>query len=325
MEYFNAFWTGGLICALVQILLDRTKLMPGRIMVLLVCTGSVLSAVGIYQPFAEFAGAGASVPLLGFGNILWKGMKESIDKNGLVGLFMGGFTACAVGVSADLIFSYLASLIFKPNMKGYHTMSDSLYLQLDQNIQINHPHIYLQDIAKLSCSNSKILNRLRVMPVINLDPNKPGRYVMSVMDLISEIKKKEPDLEISNIGEADFIITFKNKPGPGLVWQWCKIIFVGLAAFFGAGFSIMTFNNDVDVGGLFSQIYTQVTGQTSGHFTVLEITYSIGIGLGVLFFFNHFGHMKITDDPTPMQIQMRLYEENVNKTLIKDIDRTSEK
>lgn len=80
MDYFNAFWTGGLICALVQILLDRTKLMPGRIMVLLVCTGSVLSAVGIYQPFAEFAGAGASVPLLGFGNILWKGMKESIDK-----------------------------------------------------------------------------------------------------------------------------------------------------------------------------------------------------------------------------------------------------
>ncbi len=113
MDYFNAFWTGGLICALVQILLDRTKLMPGRIMVLLVCTGSVLSAVGIYQPFAEFAGAGASVPLLGFGNILWKGMKESIDKNGLIGLFMGGFTACAVGVSAALIFSYLASLIFK--------------------------------------------------------------------------------------------------------------------------------------------------------------------------------------------------------------------
>ena len=77
MDYFNAFWTGGLICALVQILLDRTKLMPGRIMVLLVCTGSVLSAIGIYQPFVEFAGAGASVPLLGFGNVLWKGIKRS--------------------------------------------------------------------------------------------------------------------------------------------------------------------------------------------------------------------------------------------------------
>ena len=87
-------------------------------MVLLVCTGSVLSAVGIYQPFVEFAGAGASVPLLGFGNVLWKGMKEAIDKNGLIGLFMGGFTTCAVGVSAALIFSYLASLVFKPKMKG---------------------------------------------------------------------------------------------------------------------------------------------------------------------------------------------------------------
>lgn len=73
MEYFHAFWTGGLICALVQILLDKTKLMPGRVMVLLVCSGALLSAVGIYQPFAEFAGAGASVPLLGFGNVLWKG------------------------------------------------------------------------------------------------------------------------------------------------------------------------------------------------------------------------------------------------------------
>ena len=188
-------------------------------------------------------------------------------------------------------------------------MSDTLYLQLDQNIQINHPHIYLQDIAKLSCSNSKILNRLRVMPVINLDPNKPGRYVMSVMDLISEIKKKNRTLKSIILEKPTLSSLFKTNPGSGLVWQWCKIIFVGLAAFFGAGFSIMTFNNDVDVGGLFSQIYTQVTGQTSGHFTVLEITYSIGIGLGVLFFFNHFGHMKITDDPTPMQIQMRLYEE----------------
>ena len=113
MDYFNAFWVGGLICALVQILLDKTKLLPGRVMVLLVCSGAVLSFLGFYQPFIEYAGAGASVPLLGFGNILWKGMKKAIDENG----FLGGFTACAVGVSAALIFSYLASLIFHPRMK----------------------------------------------------------------------------------------------------------------------------------------------------------------------------------------------------------------
>ena len=117
MDYVNAFWVGGLICALVQILIDRTKMMPGRIMVLLVCTGSVLGFLNIYQPFQEFAGAGASVPLLGFGNTLWKGVKEAIEIEGFIGIFMGGFKASAVGISAALVLGYLASLVFNPKMK----------------------------------------------------------------------------------------------------------------------------------------------------------------------------------------------------------------
>ncbi|NBH83592.1 SpoVA/SpoVAEb family sporulation membrane protein [bacterium C-53] len=117
MDYLNAFWVGGLICALVQILMERTKMMPGRIMVLLVCGGAVLGAIGIYGPFQEFAGAGASVPLLGFGNVLWKGVKDAVNENGFMGIFMGGFTASAVGISAAMIFGYIASLIFKPKMR----------------------------------------------------------------------------------------------------------------------------------------------------------------------------------------------------------------
>lgn len=117
MDYINAFWVGGLICALVQILLEKTKLMPGRVMVILVCTGAVLGAINLYGPFQEFAGAGASVPLLGFGNTLWKGVKKAIETDGFIGIFMGGFTASAVGISAALVFSYLASLVFKPKMK----------------------------------------------------------------------------------------------------------------------------------------------------------------------------------------------------------------
>ena len=120
MDYFNAFWVGGLICALVQILMEKTKMMPGRIMVLLVCTGAVLGAIGWYQPFVEFAGAGASVPLLGFGNVLMKGVKEAVDQEGFMGLFLGGFKAGAVGCSAALIFGYLASLVFNPKMKSCH-------------------------------------------------------------------------------------------------------------------------------------------------------------------------------------------------------------
>lgn len=117
MDYVKAFLIGGIICAVVQILLDRTKLMPGRVMVILVCTGAVLGFLNIYEPLAKFAGAGATVPLIGFGNLLWKGVKKAVDKDGFLGLFMGGFTASAVGISAALIFGYLASLLFEPKMK----------------------------------------------------------------------------------------------------------------------------------------------------------------------------------------------------------------
>ena len=200
-------------------------------------------------------------------------------------------------------------------------MSDTLYIQIDQNVEVHHPHIYLQDIVRLSCSNTKLLNRLRVMPVTNLDPDKPGRYVLSSMDLIKDIQQKEPELDITTIGESTFIITYQKEGSVNIVLRWCKVIFVCLATFFGAGFSIMTFNNDVDIPALFEQIYTQVTGQASNGFSVLEISYSMGIGLGVLFFFNHFGRMKLTDDPTPMQVQMRLYEDDVNTTVIEDASR----
>ena len=117
MDYINAFWVGGLICALTQILMEKTKLMPGRIMVLLVCTGAVLGAVGLYEPFQKYAGAGASVPLLGFGNVLWKGVKEAVMEEGLLGIFKGGLTAGSAGTCAALVFGYFSSLVFDSKMK----------------------------------------------------------------------------------------------------------------------------------------------------------------------------------------------------------------
>ena len=118
MDYINAFWVGGLICALVQILLNKTKLMPGRVMVLLVVTGAILGWLGIYEPFAKWAGAGASVPLLGFGNTLWKGVAKSLGEEGFLGIFKGGLTAASAGIAGAIIFGYLGSLAFKPKMKG---------------------------------------------------------------------------------------------------------------------------------------------------------------------------------------------------------------
>ena len=117
MVYLKAFIVGGLICMLVQIFLDHTKLMPGRVLVLLVIAGVILGAVGIYEPLQQWAGCGASVPLSGFGYNLSKGVMEAVNDEGFIGLFKGGFKAAAAGTSAALVFSYLASLIFEPKMK----------------------------------------------------------------------------------------------------------------------------------------------------------------------------------------------------------------
>ena len=200
-------------------------------------------------------------------------------------------------------------------------MSDTLYIQTEENVEVHHPHVYLQDIAKLSCTNSKILNHLRVLPVANLDPDKTGRYVISVMDLINDIQLKEPDLDITHIGEPNFIITYQKEGTVNIVIRWCKVIFVCLATFFGAGFSIMTFNNDVSVTSVFGEVYRLITGRESNGHTMLEVSYSVGLAVGILAFFNHFAKWKISADPTPLEVEMRLYEDNICKTVIQNDSR----
>ena len=117
MDYINAFWVGGLICALVQILMEKTKMMPGRIMVLLVVTGAVISAHGWYEPFQDYAGAGSQCTVIGLWKCINEGRERSGAGTGILGLFAGGFKAGAVGTSAALILGYLASLLSKPKMK----------------------------------------------------------------------------------------------------------------------------------------------------------------------------------------------------------------
>ena len=115
--FLKAFLVGGLICGLIQILMDRTKLLPGRIMVLLVCLGIVGGVLGLYKPLVDFAGAGASVPLVGFGNVLAKGVMKAVDANGLIGVITGGTAAAAGGIAAAIFFGFLVALIFDPKAK----------------------------------------------------------------------------------------------------------------------------------------------------------------------------------------------------------------
>lgn len=118
MDYINAFWVGGLICLIGQILIDKTKLTPARILVLYVVLGVGLAAVGLYGPLVEFAGAGATVPLSGFGYTMAEGIKEAIEKDGALGIITGGVTAAAAGITAAIVFGYLGALIARPRDKS---------------------------------------------------------------------------------------------------------------------------------------------------------------------------------------------------------------
>ena len=201
-------------------------------------------------------------------------------------------------------------------------MADTMYIKIGQKIRVTQPSVSIGELGDLWCANASIQAHCKALHYTTVYGQRAVGDILKVTQLI---QKEYPTVQVENLGETDFIIEYVQERKKRPVWEYTKVVLVCMMIFFGSAFSIMTFNNDVDVGSLFDQIYTQVTGQVSNHFTVLEITYSIGIGLGVLFFFNHFGHMKITTDPTPMQIQMRLYEDDVNKTIIEDIDRMQKK
>ncbi|MEE1042840.1 MAG: stage V sporulation protein AE [Clostridia bacterium] len=117
MEYFNAFWVGGLLCAIGQILIDKTKLTPARILVIYVCAGAVLTAIGLYDPIVKYAGTGATIPISGFGYSLAKGVMEAVDKEGFIGIFTGGITATAAGIAAAVTFGLIFAILGKPKEK----------------------------------------------------------------------------------------------------------------------------------------------------------------------------------------------------------------
>ena len=202
-------------------------------------------------------------------------------------------------------------------------MSEILYIQTEKNVEVQSPEIYLQDVAKLTCKDSKVLNRNKVRKVFSIPNGEPGRYVVSAVDLVHAIAKEEPNVDITHIGEANLVVTYEKAKHQQKWYSWLKTLLVCVLTFFGGAFSIMTFNTDVDTANLFSKIYTQFTGEIATGPTILEFTYSVGIGIGVVFFFNHFGKGKLTQDPTPVEVQMRLYEDDINKTLIADKNRST--
>ena len=199
-------------------------------------------------------------------------------------------------------------------------MKKTLHLKIEQCIETKKTSVTIGDIAKMECTEAPIINRLKTEKLFSMDGEKHNRRIVSVLFVIQKIHEVYPELEVQNLGEADFVISYH--PGKqSKLMENLKIAFVCAMSFFGSMFAMMTFNEDVSTHDSFQKIYEWGMGYNPTGVTVLEITYSIGVSVGIIVFFNHIGKKYLTDDPSPVEVEMAGYEQQVNQSLIKQVGR----
>lgn len=199
--------------------------------------------------------------------------------------------------------------------------SGVVYIKLPQNAQVVNRKILLQDVAEIYTADAEMGKKIGDIILYTVGGDKNQKLIFSVMKVIHLIQKEFPGIEVENIGESDFVVEYKMPLTPKKAMEYTKLVLLSLIVFIGAAFTIMTFNTDVSVGEVFDNLYYLVTGVKKESGSILEVAYSIGILAGILGFYNHFKGQKMHDDPTPIHIEMRNYEEEMNKAIIKDADR----
>ena len=191
-----------------------------------------------------------------------------------------------------------------------------LYIKGDQNVEVKNQDVTLGDLVSMDCAQEHVLSKVKSLKFLKIPDQGKHRYVVSILKMIECIHKEYPNLEIQNVGATDIIVTYEGTKQKNRVWEACQVTLVVITCFIGAAFAIMAFNNDSGVPEIFEQIYEQFMGKKAAGFNILELTYSIGLGLGIIIFFNHFGKKKFTVDPTPIEVEMSLYENDIQTTLI---------
>ena len=199
--------------------------------------------------------------------------------------------------------------------------SGVVYLKLPQNAQVVNRKILLKDVAEIYTADANIGKKIGELILYTVGGDKNQKLIFSVMKVVQLIQKEFPGLEVENIGEPDFVVEYKMPLAPKKGMEYTKLVILSIIVFIGSAFTIMTFNTDVSVGEVFDNLYYLVTGLKKESGSILEAAYSIGILVGILGFYNHFKGQKLHDDPTPVHIEMRNYEEEMNKPIIKDADR----
>ena len=200
-------------------------------------------------------------------------------------------------------------------------MAQTVYVKAERNTQMRTDDVFLKDIASLYCEDKAVLAKVKAIKLHTFHENERKRFYISMTEVVRLIKEAASGVEVESIGEPDMIaerIYVREKKG---VVEAVKILVVSLVCFFGASFTIMAFHNDIGIVDVFGKYYQLVMGRESNGFTVLEVSYSIGLAAGIILFFNHIGGRRITKDPTPIEVEMSIYEEDVEKALIKTASR----
>lgn len=195
-------------------------------------------------------------------------------------------------------------------------MDRTLFIKCNKHSKVNQNKALLKDVAEVYCADSAIANKAKVVTVIHL--KKVGsRKVLSVLYIMEQIEKALPGVTIQSIGETDIIVEWEKKEK----LEYLKVAVVSLIAFFGTAFTIMAFHNDVGINEVFEEVYNLTRGSAPDGIGVLEISYCLGLFLGITIFFNHLGKKKFTGDPTPVAVAMHNYEKDVNTAIIENAER----
>lgn len=200
-------------------------------------------------------------------------------------------------------------------------MEDILYVKVEQNVPVTKRDLKLKDVATLYSVNKTMVQKLEKEPFYTIPKDSQKLTMFTITKVYEAIHKVYPKVTIENLGELDFIVEYEQAAKPSKAWEYIKAVLVAAVVFFGAAFTIMTFNEDVNVSGVFDKIFQMVTGEARTAGGVLEISYAIGLPIGILVFYNHFKKRDIKNDPTPIQVEMRTYEEQMNKAMLKTAGR----
>jgi stage V sporulation protein AA len=199
-------------------------------------------------------------------------------------------------------------------------MFDIIYMNLSPKMQSSEQVISVDHVAEITGSNQELVEQIRKMPIYRFEKDHT-REIVSQLRIIHCITEQHPSAIVVPTGELEVILEYSKNPNHNKVWEIMKVAFVAGVSFFGTAFTIMAFHNDIGIRDVFLQIASVLTGKEGKGVLVIEIAYAFGLAGGILVFFNHIGKRRLTHDPTPIEVSMRKYEDDVNHTLTETWDR----